>query len=107
VYEEQISSPADIPGIKLFVVLRQSASKIIDVNIDPGSVTITYAGTDVRLTGSKEVRTQSPYGVLANIGGALIHRSAKQKSANQLITVEDKSWDGVIRSQLIRWRFID
>jgi len=96
-----------IPSFKLFFILRQCACKIVDVNIDSGNVTITHVSADVGLTDSKEVWTQSSNGVLTNIGGALVYGSTEHKSADQLVTVEDKTWDGVIGGQLISRRFIN
>jgi len=54
-------------------------------------MSITNAGADVWLTHIKEVWAQSSDGVLADVGDGLVHGRTKQKSADHLVTVDDKT----------------
>lgn len=86
-----IQTSHDVPRVKLFFILRRRACEVVNIDIDPGNVTVTDAGGYVGSTDVKEVWTQSPDGVLANVCDGLIHRGTKEKSSDQLVTDEDKT----------------
>ena len=95
-----------IPRVELFVIFRQSAREIVDINVHSRNVTVAQVGADVGTTHVDEVRTESSDGVLADIGDGLVHGRTKQQKADQLVTVEDKAWNGPRQCQLIRRRLL-
>jgi len=92
------------PRVKLFVIFRQRARKIVDVDVHSWNVTVAQVRTDVGPTHIKEVWTQSSHRVFADISDGLVHRRTKQHCADQLVAVVEITRNGARLCQLVWWR---
>jgi len=95
-----------IPRVEQSVILRQSACKVVDIDIGSRDVTVTHVGADVRSTHVKEVWTQSSDRIFTNIGDALVQCGTKQHCADQLVAVEDEARNYPCRRQLVPSRLL-